>query len=377
MTNRYTKNRLNLIYKLTGCRYILIGGNGLLSRSSDTNYSFRQDSNLQYLCGLNEPSLSLLIDTTKNKSYLVLPKQTKTQTIFEGSPDLSSLLMQSNCDEVINYSQLALLLKNQQIYYNLPAKNNLNGLYTNPFRRWLKNYLSTYKVTFIDIRPTMAKIRMIKQPYELDNIAKAVQITKGTISSLTDTIWNDDLTEQHIAWQITADFAKNNVGHAYQPIVAKNPNSAILHHIPTTQSIINSSSVLIDAGAEYNFYSADISRTILRNKDAIYTDLINIQLQIIKYIKPGLLFKDLQIYAKELITTLAQQHKIAGSIEELFPHAIGHHLGLDVHDPADYNAPLSEGMVITIEPGIYSHKYKIGYRIEDDIIITKNGVKVL
>jgi Xaa-Pro aminopeptidase len=377
MDNNYTQNRANLIKQLKDAKYIVIGGNGLISRSSDTNYSFRQDSNLLYLTGLDEPSLSLFIDVQLNKTYLVLPNQTKTQAIFDGSPDTQELLNKSNCNEVINYTQLAIMLKNKCIYFNMPAKNNLNGLYTNPHRRWLKNYLKYYNVTFKDARPAMANLRMIKQPYEIDNITKAVSITKKILNSISQNLWLDNFTEQQIAWQITADFAKHNVAHGYQPIVAKNPNSATLHHQPTSQSISKSSSVLIDVGAEYNHYSADISRTICKSQDSIYQDITLAQQQIIKFLKPGLLFKDIQQYAKDLLINIALKHNIDEPIDVLFPHAIGHHLGLDVHDVADYTKPLIAGMVITIEPGIYSHKYKLGYRIEDDVLITSTGAKVL
>jgi Xaa-Pro aminopeptidase len=374
--NKYINNRLRLVNLLPDSDAILIVGNGSVIRTSDTSYPFRQDSNILYFTGIEVPSISLFIDVKNYKSFIVVPRQNRTEIIFEGETNSQKIIDISGCEDVIGYDDLINRLKAcKNIYSNLPAPNRVNGSFNNGFRRQVYPRLVRNNIKTKDIRPVLANLRMIKQDYEINDIKKAVNITKKTLKTIEPLIWQKNQTEQSLAWAITAEFAKNKAGHGYSPIVATGPNASTLHINPGKNMISNS--VLFDVGAEYNGYSADISRTYFKQNSDLYKSLAEVQSSIIDIVRPGILFKDIHKFAVSQIADLACKFNLNEPIESLFPHSIGHHLGLDTHDLADYKNPLQENMIITIEPGIYSKQKGFGMRIEDDILVTGNGSLVL
>jgi Xaa-Pro aminopeptidase len=376
IASRYSNNRNRLIGLLKNADAILIVGNANVIRNGDTAYPFRQDSNLLYLCGVENPSISLFIDLKQGKTFLVMPDQSSSEILFEGEIDKQHLLNSSGCDDVINYQELYnKLTKHKDIYANLTSPNKVGGGFNNAFRQNIYKRLVNKKIKTIDIRPKLALLRSVKQDYEIKAIKTAVKITKQSLCSIEPSIWTKPVSEQSLSWAVTAEFAKHSVGHAYPPIVASGANAATLHINPSSAYIKNS--VLFDVGAEFSGYSADISRTYFSGSNPIYDNLCDIQKTIISEVKPGVYFKDIQELSINLLDDLTKKHGLKESIKLLFPHSIGHHLGLDTHDPADYSAPLEENMVITIEPGLYSKKLGIGMRVEDDILITSNGATVL
>jgi Xaa-Pro aminopeptidase len=194
---------------------------------------------------------------------------------------------------------------------------------------------------------------------------------------------------------------------AYNSIVGSGKNTCVLHYIRNDKRIADGDLVLIDAGAEYQNYASDITRTFPANgrfsqeQAAIYEIVLAAQLAAIQMIKPGVLWTDMQDVILEVITQgLVDVGILKGKVDKLieqnayFPyymHKSGHWLGLDVHDVGAYRInqswrPLEAGMVLTVEPGIYLaadlphvHKkwHNIGVRIEDDVLVTANGAQVL
>ncbi|HEY9865582.1 MAG TPA: Xaa-Pro peptidase family protein, partial [Candidatus Obscuribacterales bacterium] len=325
----------------------------------------------------NLPSISLFIDVTNSIHYIVLPDQSNTELIFEGPIDIKQLLTISGCDGVISYKELWPFIKaNKNLYMNLPPQFRLGSDYSNGHRQWVANHLTRRHCRLMDVRLLLAELRMIKQPYEIASISKAVDITKDSLSKIENIIWEQDQTEESLAWAITAEFAKYGVGHAYPPIVATGATAAILHGTPSPRKSADKP-VLFDVGAEVNGYSADISRTYFPKPNDLYNGLVDAQIEIINYLKPGLLLKEVNEFAVQTLSKLARVNGLTDPIEILFPHSIGHHLGLDTHDAANYKTPLQENMVITIEPGLYSQSGGFGMRVEDDVLITKTGSRIL
>ena len=381
--NNFAKNRRNLVNKVEDADYILIAGNGSLQRSGDTAFKFRQDSNIIYFTGINDvPFLCLLIDVKHSKHYLVKPKKSKTEEIFEGQPDWVRLVEISGVDGVMPEADALRSLKNKKVYFNVAAKPLNFGVYTNPNRAKWQNKLSRLKAEVIDIRPIIAEMRQIKQQYEIDSIQRAITITNEVLDSVEKNI-SSFKTENQIINYITAEFSMQGVEHAYQPIVASGKNASVLHYLGSDKQLSNDTVLLIDVGAEYNGYSADISRTIIvgRNKqlESLVRDIKNVQADVVSHIKPGLTFKDIQAETKKQLAKLITNHSIGNEndIDKMFPHSFGHHLGLDTHDVANYQDSLEPGMVITVEPGIYSSSLGFGIRIEDDVLITEHGAEVL
>ena len=380
----YKNNRQKLIKSLPDASMIIVVGNGLIQRSGDTAFWFKQESSMLYFTGCSVPSSYLLIDCIKNMSYIVLPNRTQVEKLFDDSENIPQIASSAGVDGVIFHKEALQIVKNVKnkgkIYANAESPVKQYGVYNNPFKAQIKQLLKRYGIQYNIILPAVAELRAIKQPYEIEAIKKAIALTHSAIKSSLPKIGQ---SEKDVADAISANFFTNHVNHGYEPIVAFDENAAILHHSPSTDVIsAKSNSVLLDVGAEYCGYSADISRTYTADpKTALIIESVtNVQQQLINWLKPGKSWHQFQNLAVKLLEEQALKLGLISkeeSINILFPHAIGHFLGLDVHDIGDYKKPLSENMVITVEPGLYSKKQGFGIRIEDDVLITKNGAVVL
>ena len=182
-------------------------------------------------------------------------------------------------------------------------------------------------------------------------------------------------------------FKRRFAGLAFNTIVASGHNATVLHYTSNDSRLKSKDLVLLDFGAQWNHYCADISRTLpiggkyTKKTKAFYSGLLDIQKEMIEAVKPGVSLKDLQKSTIEKITKFLKSMKVIkrdGQVMNYYYHNIGHHLGLDVHDVfTSYEEPLEEGMVVTIEPGIYIEELGIGIRIEDDVLVTSNGRELL
>lgn len=373
---------------------IVITANGLLQRSADTAMSFRQDSNFWYLTGCSLPDLVLVMDN--QKEYLIIPSRDANRMAFDGRIDVDLLSDRSGIDTVIDeyegWKKLSALLINSKQIATLVAPPPYivqYGFYTNPARSKLVKRIKQCnpQLEIKDLRETFAKIRMIKHPAEISAIQMAIDITVGAFQDVYK-----HLADYSYEFEIEADlgsyFRKNGArGHAYQSIVASGANACTLHYIDNSHTLIGQNLLLIDAGAEVEMYAADITRTIALTKPDIRTKMVyeavkQAQKYAFSLLKPGI---KLANYEKAMQKHLGDKLKEVGlikkvskdSVRQFVPHSISHFLGLDVHDVADYNISLQAGMVLTVEPGIYIPNESIGVRLEDDVLITKNGVKVL
>jgi Xaa-Pro aminopeptidase len=367
---------------------VLIAGNATVSRNADTPFAFRQDSNVLYLSGIERPGIALLADIASDKWYVILPKVSKVEKTFDDHQGWNDIAINAGLDGCMDITEAIALLNTKkqlgEVYTNnAPAIKN-HGVYANPFRATWSVRLRRHGIIPKDVRPYIANLRMIKQPYEIKMIQQAIQHTHSAIAEISNSVNElSRMTELQVANKITAKLYANNLEHAYQPIVASGANAAVLHHQPDVSRIENNKGLLFDIGAEYYGYAADISRTIVIGGNASLERLIKdvqlVQAELIRNLRPGVAWKTLHSDAVSLLADLARKHELLSntSINNLFPHAIGHFLGLDVHDVGDYSIPLQENMVITVEPGLYSQRLGMGVRIEDDILITKTGAKIL
>ncbi|MGA8767878.1 MAG: M24B family metallopeptidase, partial [Candidatus Acidiferrales bacterium] len=173
---------------------------------------------------------------------------------------------------------------------------------------------------------------------------------------------------------------------AYAPIVGAGFNSTVLHYSALDAEIKDGDVVVIDVGGEYGGYAADITRTLPANgtftprQREIYDIVLGAQNAALAAVKPGVVLTgdkgSLQAIVTEYINTHGHD-KEGRTLGRYYPHGVSHHLGLDVHDPGDRARPLEPGMVVTVEPGIYIPEENIGVRIEDDVLVTKDGYQLL
>ena len=258
----------------------------------------------------------------------------------------------------------------------------------------------------IDVGTIIHEMRLYKDKTEIDLIRQATQITTQTLHKIMQS-YKSGMHEYELTAISAYEFLRNGAKNAFEPVIASGENTCTLHYEHGRNKIKSGDLVLADIGAEYNHYASDVSRTFPANgkftpeQKAIYQIVLDTQLAVIKLIKPGVTWFDLQTTACRLITeSLIGLGILHGKLEKLmseqaykpfYPHNIGHWLGLEAHDVGSYKIDanwrlLEPNMVLTIEPGIYisenmpdidSKWANIGVRIEDVILVTDDGCEVL
>lgn len=389
----FAGNRRRLQASLPEDVPIVITANGLLQRGADSPFAFAQDSNFWYLTGIEEPDVTLIIDGQRD--FLIAPVREGARETFDGSIDKHQLLKMSGVSEVVNeaagWKRVDELLGKTKKAASLAAAPNYieqYGMYSNPSRLRLHERLHKHvpDLEIVDIRVQLARMRMIKQPVELLALQKAIDITAASLKQA----FAGDRTRYKYEYELEADIAagfrrRGAQGHSFEPIVAGGERACTLHNVANDGRLKVDEIVVVDVGAEYQHYAADITRTIAlqkptqRQKD-VYNAVLEVQQFAADLLKPGITLK---VYEQKVLKRMAQELKALNLIKtssqarHYFPHATSHYLGLNVHDVGDYEQPLKPGIVMTVEPGIYIPEEGIGVRIEDDALITETGAKIL
>jgi Xaa-Pro aminopeptidase len=375
---------------------IVVTANGLLQRGGDSSYAFTQDANFWYLTGIDEPDITLVMDG--DDEFLIVPAREHTRETFDGAVDNAKLTECSGIgrvvDETSGWKHLDQLLSRAgKVSLPAAAQSYLEhyGMYSNPARSRVAERMQHHvaELQIIDIRAELARLRMIKQPVELKALQRAIDITSTTLNELL-TVANIQ-NYQH-EYQLEADVARGfrfqgARGHSFEPIVAGGKNACTLHNVANQAQLNHGELIVVDVGAEYEHYAADITRTVCigepsARQKAIYDATYEVQQYALSLLKPG---ASLRQYEQQVARKMGQELKALGliksatkaNIRKYFPHATSHFLGLNVHDVGDYTQALQPGVVLTCEPGIYVPEEGIGVRLEDDILITANGHEVL
>ena len=390
----FKANRERLRNLFTGTAPIIITANGQLQRSTDNTFAFQQDGNFWYLTGIDEPDLVLVMD--KAKEYLIVPTRSAAKVAFDGSVDYDQLAKRSGIemimDDVTGWKQLGTRLKRVKHVATLappPAYVNLFSFYTNPARASLVARLKTInnEIELLDLRQHMGIMRMVKQAPELDTIQQAIDLTIATLKPIIRKLPSYEY-EYEIEAALTRGFRiKGSSGHAFDPIVAGGASACQIHNITNNAPLGKRELLLFDIGAELHHYAADISRTYApdgatRRQQKIFEAVREAQDYAYEQLKPGVIMRE---YEKLIEQFMGEKLRSLGLIKNVeraeirryYPHATSHFLGLDVHDIGDYERPLEPGVVLTVEPGIYIPEEGIGVRIEDDVVITADGIDIL
>lgn len=376
--------------------------NDMMPRNGDGFFPFRQNSDLFYLSGIDQEETVLVLypDCVKEKHQEVLfvKKTNEHIAVWEGhkytkkeaseASGIKTIAWLDNMDSILN--ELILLAEN--VYLN----GNENDRYFSdvPSRneRFGKAMMSRYPFhTYLRSQPIMKKLCMIKSPHEVEIIQQACNITEKAFRRVLGFV-QPNVMEYEIEAEIIHEFIRNRAtDHAYTPIIASGKNACVLHYIENNRICRDGDLILMDFGAEYANYAADLSRTIPVNgrftdrQRAVYNSVLHVKNEATKMLVPGTTLQEYQkevckIMESELIglklidkTDVKNQDPKKPLYKEYFMHGTSHHLGLDVHDLGNRYAPMQAGMVFTCEPGIYIPKENFGIRLEDDILVTDRG----
>ncbi|MHB1440468.1 MAG: M24 family metallopeptidase [Cuniculiplasma sp.] len=245
----------------------------------------------------------------------------------------------------------------------------------------LENYKNLLRIIpdkdFVDVSVSIKEARIIKDRDEIKNLKEAAKIASDSISPVHESL-KEGVTEKEVAARVVYEMMKNGAdGPSFSTIVAFGENASQPHYSPGVRKLKKSDGVLIDYGALYNGYCSDVTRTVNFGKASeemkeVYEIVFKAQSESMKLIKEGANGKDVDIKARNVIDSTKYKGR--------FIHSLGHGIGLDVHDHSalsyTLDFPLKENMTITNEPGIYLPG-KLGVRIEDDVLVTKNGCEVI
>ena len=414
----YLKRQREFILKIPENSLVIIPNKLPVVRSNDVEYKFRPDSDFYYLTGFHEPN-SICVFKKEKRSFLYilfLEETSKEKEIWTGKrvgiKGARSIFKADKAYSIIDFNEVLRKLSCdvENICFPLGSCKEMDLRITslvNELRKSNRNRIKSPK-GISDPREIIHSMRLIKDNYEIDCIQKAAEISKSA-HIFAMAYAKPGMFEYELESLIESKFRSYGaVGPAYPSIVGSGKNSTVLHYIKNDKKIKKTDLILIDAGSEYDYYASDLTRTfpVTKRFSSIQKDLYEIvleaQIRAIEQVKPQKRFID--SYNKAvvvLVEGLKELKLLKGSISEIiskgkykkfFMHKLGHWLGLDVHDAGPYfdkngnSIKLVPGMIMTVEPGIYissdlddvSEKfYGIGIRIEDDVLVTKNGNKIL
>jgi Xaa-Pro aminopeptidase len=372
------------------------------SREDSSEFAvFFQETNFYYLTGDSEPdaALVLLPDTSQAEGaasrpheILYLPPRDLRLEKWDGpkmGPDDSGIAQKTGFESVAPYAQLktdlaALAKTYKTVYTVLPPK--VEDGYPHFTDAVAFVHAAMPEAAVKDAAPAIYAMRQIKSAGELALLQKAVDLSiDAQIAAMHD--MRPGLYEYQIAARMKEVHEMGGCEReAYAPIVGTGLNSTVLHYSALTEQIMDGDVVVMDVGGEYGGYAADITRTVPANgkftprQREIYEIVLGAQNAAIAAVKPGAKLYGDKDSLMQISTEYINAHgkdKDGKPLGKYYIHGISHHLGLDVHDPGDRNRPLEPGMVITVEPGIYIPDEKIGVRIEDDVLVTADGYRIL
>ena len=389
----FVSNRERLRQLFTGTAPIVITANGSLQMAADEAYPFHQDRSFYYLTGLNEPGLILVMD--KGKEYLIVPPRETVIEQFDGAIDFDDLRRRSGIQTIVyekeGWKQLSSRVKKVQHIATVgaaPRFIDYLGMYTNPARAELQQRMKEINpnLELLDLRTHLGRMRMVKQPVEVAAMQRAIDIT---IDGIKDIFRPKQFLKYEHEYEIEADLSRNfrrsgAQGHSFSPIVASGPRSCTMHHVLNNAPLVSGEPLIVDVGAQYEFYAADLARTVAvgntasRRMQQVYAAVCEAQDYAYTLLKPGVKMREYEQQMEDFIGEKLRELGLIKSIEHekvrhYFPHATSHFLGLDTHDGGDYDHPLEAGVILTVEPGIYIPEEGIGVRIEDNILITEDG----
>jgi len=400
--NTHQQRRQKLAQKMKPNSIFVLHSGTLTHKTHDEFYPFYPSMNAVYLTGIvqDEVILMMVKEDTTVREFLFIEETTDYMRKWLGeklSKDTAGLL------SGIDKKMIAWIPQFQTVFHNT-MNSSRRADFTIPKILYLDMFspketmkpasfeqfntqIELYKnLTIKNINEYLYPLRMIKDEMEIASLKQAIHITNKGLERILK-----ELKNRQNEYELEADFAHQirleSVSElSFKTIAASGRNATILHYENNDAPLAKDDLMLFDLGAKFNYYSADISRTYPlsgtfsnRQKD-IYELVLLANKEAIKAVKVGVTWAELNKVARDVLTNGAMDLGIITDPEDIshyYYHSVGHFLGLDTHDVGGYGVPLEEGMVITIEPGLYIKEEGIGVRIEDNVLVTKNGCENL
>jgi Xaa-Pro aminopeptidase len=396
----FIHNRQRLVEQLKPDSVAVFNSSDVLPASADGTHPFIQQTDLFYLSGIDQEESTLVIGPDvkeeKHRAILFLKETNEQIALWEGQKYTKEEAAAVSGIKTVYWNHefknifKSLVYQSENIYLNtnehLRADTRVETC-DDRFRRWCRQRFPLHK--YERIAPLMHKLRAVKSQLEVDLVKNACGITDKTFRRLLGFI-KPGVWEFEIEAEIYHEFLRNRSrGPAFETIVASGVDSCTLHYVKNDKQCRDGELVLIDFGAEYANYAADVTRTVpvggrySKRQKLVYNAVLKVQKAAIELLTPGKTFDEYskevgQIMEAELIRLgllnsdeVKKQSQDEPLYKKYFPHGTSHYLGLDVHDYGDKYRKFEPGMLLTCEPGIYIRDEAIGIRIENDILITE------
>lgn len=403
ITNQlFIENRKRLVSQLRPRSVAIFNANDIMPTNADGTMLFRQNNDLFYFSGIDQEETVLVIfpDAPKEewKEILFLRETSEHIAIWEGhkltkeqateTSGIKKIYWLSELDNILHQ----LIFEAEHIYLNSNEHVRSSNEVETRDSRFIKSIKEKYPLHKLErLAPLMNDLRTVKHTVEIELIKKAIEITDNAFKRVLKFV-KPGVAEYEIEAEITHEFIRNRATrHAYTPIIASGKDTCILHYNENNKVCNNGDLLLLDFGAEYANYAADLTRTIPVNgkfterQTQVYNAVLRMQTEAKKMLKKGTFLEEYgkemgKVAEKELIglglfkkEEIEKQDPEKPLYKKYFMHGTSHFLGLDVHDVGSRFKPMQPGMVFTCEPGIYIKEEAIGIRLENNILITDNG----
>lgn len=398
----YIRNREKVARRLKPNSVVVVNSNDIMPTNADGTMPFRQNSSMLYLSGIDQEESILVMapdfPDPKYRAVLFLKETSELIAIWEGHK-----YTKEEAFETSGISTVFWLNDFEKIFYTILAESEHIYLDSNEhirnasevetrndrFTKWCKEKYSLYE--YERLTPILYDLRPIKEPEEIKALQHACDLTEIGFRRVME-VTKPGVWEYEIQAEYSYEFLRNRSrGFAYEPIIAGGPNACVLHYVDNNQQLRDGDLLLMDVGAEYANYNADMTRVIPVNgrftqrQRAVYDAVLRVKTAATELLRPGAAIPEYheevgrlmeaELLALGLIdkTDIKNQDPNWPAYKKYFMHGTSHHLGLDVHDVASIYKKFEPGMVFTVEPGIYIPDEGIGVRLEDDIVITEDG----
>ena len=399
----FTANRRNLVKLLKANSLAVLNSNDILPTNADGTLRLVQNSDLFYLTGIDqEETILLLAPDFPDEAYrevLFVKETSELIAVWEGhkytkeeataASGIAHVFWLSEFDRIFN----TLMAEAEHVYLNTNEHLRATVRVETRDARFVKFCQQQYPLhRYERLAPLTHQLRAIKSEPEIARQQQACDITERAFRRVLKMV-KPGVKEYEIEAEYLHEFVRSGSrGFAYEPIIASGANACVLHYIDNHATCQEGEVLLMDVGAEYSCYYADMSRSIpvsgrfTERQRAVYDAVLRVQREAMTLLRPGNTIKEChkevgRIMESELIglglldrQEVKKQDEKKPLYKKYFMHGTSHHLGLDVHDVGNVYRPFEVSMVFTVEPGIYIREENLGIRLENNVVITEDGV---
>lgn len=398
----FIENRKRLTKELKPNSIVVVHANDVMPTNADGTMRFKQNTDLFWLTGVDQEETILVLYPDSPdpafKEVLFLRETSELIAIWEGKK-----LMKDEATELTGIQNVLWLSDFNKIFRNLVTDAENIYINTNEHKRadvivqsrsvkfinWCKENYPLHN--YCRLAPVINHLRMIKSKIEIDLLQEACNLTDKAFRRVLKFV-KPGVMEYEVEAEFAHEFIRNGAAYAdYSPIIASGASACVLHYVVNDKPCKAGDMILIDTGASYANYNADMTRCIPVNgrfskrQKQVYNACLRVMKNTIDMVKKGGIWKDIQKATEknmeeELVKLkllklrdIKKQNPAWPALKKYFMHNVSHFLGLDVHDVGYFQTPYKPGMVFTVEPGIYILEEGIGVRLENNILVTEKG----